>query len=126
MADIPLDRLLLTPTLSAQPASKTEELCGGTIMLKITTRTDAETVILTLEGRLASPLTEELDRCWRELADSRRSSLLVDLTGVTFIAPEGEALLARMWREGAKLHATGCLNTCIVEGITRSGIKKAR
>jgi hypothetical protein len=126
MADIPLDRLLLTPTPSVQPAGETEELCGETTMLKITTRTDAGTVILKLEGRLAGPWVEELNRCWREAADSRRSSVLVDLTGVTFIAPEGKALLARMWRQGAKFHAMGCLNTCIVEGITRSRIKKAR
>ncbi len=33
---------------------------------------------------------------------------------------DGKALLGRMYREGAKLVATGCLNRCIVEGIVQS------
>jgi ABC-type transporter Mla MlaB component len=90
-------------------------------MLNITISRDDHETTFALAGRLASPWTEELDRCWREAADARRSSVVVDLTGVTFIAPEGKALLARMWRQGAKLHATGCLNECIVEQITREG-----
>lgn len=88
-------------------------------MLRITISRDSQEITFALAGRLASPWTDELDRCWREAADARRSSVVVDLTGVTFIAPEGKALLARMWRQGARLYTTGCLNKCIVEQITQ-------
>ncbi|MGH7256167.1 MAG: hypothetical protein ACREI3_10360 [Nitrospirales bacterium] len=73
-----------------------------------------------LEGRLAGPWVKELERSWRIVADPQRSRIVVDLTGITFIDPEGKALLAKMWRKGAKLHAAGCLTRCIVEEITKA------
>jgi hypothetical protein len=91
-------------------------------MLKISTETDATQgkVRLVLEGRLIGPWVEELNRCWLAIADARaeRPDVLVDLTGVTFIAPEGKALLASMWQRGVTFHAAGCLTRCIVEEIT--------
>jgi hypothetical protein len=48
----------------------------------------------------------------------------VDLSPVTFIDVDGQALLAQMHREGAELVATGCLNKCIVEEIMQSTEKK--
>lgn len=89
-------------------------------MLKITFHQEAEAATLTLEGRLAGPWVEELDRCWRAVAKSERGRAVVDLTGVTFIDCEGKALLARMWQQGAKLHAVGCLTRCIVDEITNA------
>jgi ABC-type transporter Mla MlaB component len=88
-------------------------------MLKITTHQETQPTTLELEGRLAGPWVEELDRCWRTVADPQQSGLVVDLTGVTFIDSEGKALLARMWKQGAKLHAVGCLTKCIVEEISK-------
>jgi hypothetical protein len=46
---------------------------------------------------------------------------MIDLAGVTFIDGEGKALLARLWRQGAKLQASGCLTRCVVEEITGVG-----
>ncbi|NJL17644.1 MAG: hypothetical protein HC938_11060 [Nitrospira sp.] len=40
---------------------------------------------------------------------------------MTFIDAEGKAVLARLWREGAELQASGCLTRCIVEEITGVG-----
>ena len=40
-------------------------------------------------------------------------------------AAEGKDLLGRMYGEGAELVTTGCLNKCIVEGITHSEERKA-
>ena len=88
-------------------------------MLKITAHKETQPPTLELEGRLAGPWVEELDRCWRTVADPQQSRLVVDLTGVTFIDSEGKALLARMWRGGATLHAGGCLTRCIVEDIVK-------
>ena len=90
-------------------------------MLKITIHPEAGTTRLTLEGRLAGPWVEELDRCWREVAGSGAKQLVVDLSGVTFIAPEGKAVLTKMWQQGGKLQAAGCLTTCIVDEIAKAG-----
>ena len=89
-------------------------------MLKITIHPEAGAARLTLEGRLAGPWVEELDRCWREAASSQQNHLVVDLSGVTFIDPQGKALLTKMWQQGVKLHAVGCLTRCIVEEISKS------
>ena len=89
-------------------------------MLKITTHKEAQATKLTLEGQLAGPWVGELERCWNGVAQSPEAKMLVDLTGVTFITPEGKALLARMWQQGAELHAVGCLTRCIVDEITNA------
>lgn len=87
-------------------------------MLKITMQTDAGTTALKLDGKLTTPWTEELNHYWQEVSDSQREKMLVDLTGVTFIGSEGKAILARMWRQGARFRAAGCLNISILEEIT--------
>ncbi len=93
-------------------------------MLKITQQCDAmsDSVSLMLEGKLAGPWVEELKMCWRQVAASpQKRRAVVDLTGVTFVDAAGKALLTRMCQEGARLHAIGCLNKCIVEEITKAG-----
>ncbi len=90
-------------------------------MLKITIHPEAGAARLTLEGRLAGPWVEELDRCWREAAGAQQNQLLADLSGVTFIDPQGKALLTKMWQQGAEFEAVGCLTRCIVDEISRAG-----
>ncbi len=90
-------------------------------MLKITVYPEAGAARLELEGRLAGPWVEELDRCWREAAGAQHNHVMVDLSGVTFIDPEGKALLTKMWQQGAKFHAVGCLTRCIVDEIAKAG-----
>jgi hypothetical protein len=48
----------------------------------------------------------------------------VDLSAVTIIDADGKALLAPLYREGAKVVASGCLNQCIVEEIRQSKEKQ--
>jgi hypothetical protein len=87
-------------------------------MLKITTQRGAGGLLLGLEGKLAGPWVKELERCWRSVAGTQDIyPVRVDLSAVTFIDADGKELLARMYGEGAKLVATGCLNKAIVEGI---------
>lgn len=86
-------------------------------MLKITTQPGTKSTKLLLEGRLAGPWVEELKACWSKGSGSQQSHMVVDLSGVTFIDPEGKALLITMWKRGAKLQASGCLTRCIVEEI---------
>jgi hypothetical protein len=92
-------------------------------MLKITTHAADDSTRITLEGRLAGPWIGELERCWRESAESAAGRpLIVDLTGVTFVEPEGKALLSQMYQAGADLLASGCCMRSIVEDAkTRCG-----
>jgi hypothetical protein len=90
-------------------------------MLKITTDRTPDSARLTLEGSLSGPWVTELERVWRTIRQSGAFAPVVDLTGITFIAADGKALLARMWREGAELVANGCCTRHIVEEITGAG-----
>ena len=87
-------------------------------MLKITTRIDATETILDIEGKLAGPWVQELERCWRETVKTNRR-LKVRLNAVTFIDEAGKRLLAEMHRQGAELAAEGCMTKAIVEEITQ-------
>jgi hypothetical protein len=94
-------------------------------MLKISVQIDRGIVVFELEGKLAGPWVKELEYLWRPGDSTQKiSQARVDLSSVTFIDQEGKDLLRKMYREGAKLVTTGCLNKCIVEGIVRSEEKK--
>lgn len=89
-------------------------------LLKITGQRGIEkdSLSLILEGRLAGLWVEELNSYWGKLTESQQKTAVLDLSGVTFIDATGKALLDRLWRQGARLCATGCLTRCIVEEIT--------
>jgi anti-anti-sigma regulatory factor len=94
-------------------------------MLKITLQSEAGMLVFALEGKLAGPWVKELERCWRSVAGTQQSyPVRVDLSAVTFIDADGKVLLGQMYRKGAELVASGCLNKCIVEGIMRSEEKE--
>ena len=93
-------------------------------MLKISMQMVVGVMTFALEGKLAGPWVKELELCWRSAAGTQQMyPVRVDLSSVTFIDADGKELLGRMYREGAKLVATGCLNKCIVEGIMQSEAK---
>jgi anti-anti-sigma regulatory factor len=88
-------------------------------MLKVTIDQAQTPPRLTVEGRLAGPWVQELDRCWHDLCASHADRILVDLTGVTFVDSKGKELLTLMSRSGAELRASGCLTKCIVDEIAK-------
>ncbi len=92
-------------------------------MLKITGQKDAvlDSMSIILEGRLAGPWVEELNAYWCQISGNRQHGAVIDLTGVTFIDADGKALLTKLWQQGAKLLAAGCLTRCVVEEIMGSG-----
>ena len=95
-------------------------------MLKITTLREAQSITLRLEGRLAGPWVEELERCWMATVSAKtRHPLSVDLSAVTYVDAEGKDLLKKIHHEGAKLVASGCLTNCIVEEITQ-GVRSGK
>src|SRR5512140_1321359 len=89
-------------------------------MLKITTLTSAESTVLRLEGRLAGPWVQELELCWDSTVGRMTNSpLSVDLSAVTYVDSDGKDLLKRIHQRGAKLIASGCLTSCIVNEIVQ-------
>jgi len=87
-------------------------------MLKITTLLNAESTVLRLEGRLAGPWVRELERCWDSTVGMpTHSPLSVDLSAVTYVDSDGKDLLKKIHQQGAKLVASGCLTSCIVNEI---------
>ena len=91
-------------------------------MLKITTLTNAESIILRLEGRLAGPWVQELERCWGSstVGTTTNLPLSVDLSAVTYVDSDGKN------QQGAKLVASGCLTSCIVSDIAQVARKGER
>jgi len=91
-------------------------------MLKITTLTKSESTALRLEGRLAGPWVEVLERCWDSLAGTTTNHPpSVDLSAVTYVDSDGKDLLRKLHQQGAQLIASGCLTRCIVNEIARVG-----
>jgi anti-anti-sigma regulatory factor len=87
-------------------------------MLRITTVADADTVTVTLEGRLSGPWVDEFCRCWRSLTAARAAdSIVIQLDGLTFIDAAGKGLLRTMREQGATLVASGCMTRATVEEI---------
>ena len=89
-------------------------------MLKITHRSETGTLVIQVEGKLAGPWVEELERCWRSAGTQQTHPVRVDLTAVSFIDEAGEDLLRNMYREHVELVARGCFNSCLIQGIRHS------
>jgi anti-anti-sigma regulatory factor len=87
-------------------------------MLKITIHNSTNAATLNLEGRLAGPWVDELERSWRAVKDnSPDKPVTVDLYDVTFVDAEGRKLLSSMYKQGARLRAFGCMAKGVVEDI---------
>lgn len=90
-------------------------------MLKISVK-DEETqkqLLLEIEGRLAGPWVEELERSWQ--TERRRTppeGILVRLANVTFIDDAGKELLRKMFEAGTKVEGSGCMVRAIIARIT--------
>ncbi len=89
-------------------------------MLKITSERVSGSARLILEGRLTGPWTTEVDRAWQSLMQTGPGSVVVDLTGVTFVGEDGKLLLKQMREEGAQLIAAGCCIGHLVREIIRA------
>lgn len=91
-------------------------------MLKITTEQGTEGIKLRLDGKLTGAWVEELARSWRGVTGSAGQplSVLVDLSGVTFVDSEGKRLLARMCAEGASFRSSCCMTRGIIEQVRRA------
>jgi hypothetical protein len=92
-------------------------------MLKITTLDGGTEQRLMVEGKLAEPWVSELELAWNQARQAGRASrIVVDLSGVIFIDPRGEAALTAMIAEGARLTAKGLY----CEYVAKQLMNKAR
>ena len=90
-------------------------------MFRITIHNEDSTTCFVIEGKLVGPWVEELKQCWQAITSSEPgSALLLDLSAMTLIDPEGKALLAEMHHQGVRLSAIGLMTQAIIEEIVSS------
>lgn len=89
-------------------------------MLKISVKDEEpQKHLLEIEGRLAGPWVEELERCWE--SERRRvpsEAIVVRLSNVSFIDEAGKELLSKIFHAGAKVEGRGCMVRAIIARIT--------
>ena len=69
-------------------------------MLRITLEENPDAVVLKVEGRLAGPWVEELDRLWKEKAPAvAQKKVSLDLRGTTFADASGIGILKTIYSE---------------------------
>ena len=90
-------------------------------MLKITIHNSTNAATLNLEGRLAGPWVDELERSWRAVKDdSPDKPVIVDLSDVSFVDAEGRKLLSSIYEQGARLRTFGCMAKGVVDEIVQT------
>lgn len=66
------------------------------------------------------PWIDELDRTWNEVTvNTVNDSVLLDLSDVTFVAPEGRRQLKSMCEKGARFKTSGCFGRGLVDEIVK-------
>lgn len=91
-------------------------------MLRISFDNAAESVTLKLEGKVAGPWVDELQRAWHDVVGNKPAqSVVVDLSGVDFIDREGRKVLGWMFRQGVELRNGRLITKYIVDQIKHEG-----
>jgi len=85
-------------------------------VIRITCRDESAITRLVIEGKLAGVCVDELDKCWHD-TPAKWSTLLIDLTSVSFIDDRGKQLLKKMHDHGATLISTSLMSRCLIEEI---------
>lgn len=89
-------------------------------MLKITVERGDRSATFKIDGRLAGPWVQELERVWRAEAGCRKGTYFqVDLSEVVFVDAAGKKLLAWMYKEGVDLIAATIETRAIIDEIAR-------
>jgi hypothetical protein len=75
---------------------------------------------LVVEGKLVRPWTEEVESAWRRTREHLKGrELVVDLTNVTLIGPDGENTLLNLMRDGARFTCGGVLTKHLLKQLAR-------
>ena len=91
-------------------------------VLRITVEQNPEAIVLKLEGRLAGPWVEELDRVWIETAPSlQERKLSLDLRQTTFADAGGIRILKTIYSQtGARILAGTPWTQYLADEVTTS------
>ncbi len=93
-------------------------------MLRITVKENPEKTVLRLEGKLAGPYVDELERCC-EAEAAQHHQVAINLAEVSYIDARGRQALAELHARGAELTAAGLSTCAVVEQITGACSEKA-
>jgi hypothetical protein len=75
---------------------------------------------LVLEGKLVSPWIAEVEIAWRNaVEDLQGRKLIIDLTNVTLISPDGENILFRLMRAGARFTSGDVFTKHVLKQLAR-------
>jgi hypothetical protein len=85
-------------------------------MIRITAQHEPSITRLFLEGKLCGRCVDELDKCWQQNSPGE-TSLVVDLTNISFVDEPGRELLTRMHRKGIELFSTSIMTRCLIADI---------
>jgi len=87
-------------------------------MMKITFCNSSESAVLKVEGKLAGPWVDELEKTWHAVEPALHAAhLQVDLCAVTYVDEEGKHLLQEMHKAGVDLVGDGIMTRYIIEKI---------
>ena len=90
-------------------------------MFKITTIDTPRERRLVVEGTLLQPWVAELRRTWSEAGNSLEGRIVViDLSNVTTIGPEGKAAIFDLMKEGAKFCCSDVLTRHLLKQLAHS------
>lgn len=95
-------------------------------MLKITFNETPDSTNVKLEGKLSGPWVDELERSWTEHSPHASGTVIIDLSGVTYIDPEGKRLLSRMVEKGVCFEGTRLMTKYVIDEITRAGVHSGK
>lgn len=85
-------------------------------LIRISCHSEAANTRLVLEGKLVGACVDELDKCWHEAPD-KWSSLLIDLSSVSFIDDRGKQLLKKMHDNGARLVSCSLMSKSLISDL---------
>ncbi len=75
---------------------------------------------LVLEGKLVPPWTTEVERAWRSAGEQLKGrKLVIDLADVTVISSDGESMLLKLMRDGARFSCCGVMTRHVLKQLSR-------
>lgn len=75
---------------------------------------------LVVEGKLVRPWTAEVESAWRTAGQHLQGrKLIIDLTNVTLISPDGENILFSLMRDGAKFSCADVFTKHVLRKLAR-------
>ena len=92
-------------------------------MLRITTKENADSVLLKLEGGIKGPWVDELEKTWSGVAEG--TPVKVDLSAVSFVDERGRDLLLRIQENGGVLDGASAFLTSMFEQKIRQSKKRS-